>query len=132
MLAHPPSATRWTCLYDVIRKPTIRPYKATPEENRKYKKDGTLYAGQHEHDENPHEWEARLMADISERPDYYFQRVEVVRSESDLSDYLFDMWAVGREIADAERIGRWSRNPERLLHLRLVRVLRRMHRMREP
>ena len=99
------------CLYDVIRKPTIRPYKATPEESRKYKKDGTLYAGQHEHDEDPHEWEARLMADIAERPDYYFQRVEVVRSESDLSDYLFDMWAVGREIADAERIGRWSRNP---------------------
>ena len=22
------------CLYDVIRKPTIRPYKATPEESR--------------------------------------------------------------------------------------------------
>mgnify|MGYP003288010800 CR=1 FL=1 len=99
------------CLYDVIRKPTIRPYKATPEENRKYKKDGTLYAGQHECDETPEEWKARLMADIAERPDYYFQRVEVVRSESDLSDYLFDMWAVGREIADAERIGRWSRNP---------------------
>ena len=99
------------CLYDVIRKPTIRPYKATPEENRKYKKDGTLYAGQHECDETPEEWQERLMADIAERPDYYFQRVEVVRSESDLSDYLFDMWAVGREIADAERIGRWSRNP---------------------
>ena len=52
------------------------------------------------------------MADIAERPDYYFQRVEVVRSESDLSDYLFDMWAVGREIADAERMGRFSRNPQ--------------------
>ena len=99
------------CLYDVIRKPTIKPYKATPEENRKYKKDGTLYAGQHETDETPDEWYARLKADIAERPEYYFQRIEVVRSESDLSDYLFDMWAVGREIADAERIGRWSRNP---------------------
>ena len=99
------------CLYDVIRKPTIKPYKATPEENRKYKKDGTLYAGQHETDETPDEWYARLKKDIAERPEYYFQRIEVVRSESDLSDYLFDMWAVGREIADAERIGRWSRNP---------------------
>ena len=53
------------CLYDVIRKPTIRPYKATPEENRKYKKDGTLYAGQHERDEDPHEWEARLIATLT-------------------------------------------------------------------
>ena len=99
------------CLYDVIRKPTIKPYKATPEESRKYKKDGTLYAGQHETDETPDEWYSRLKKDIAERPEYYFQRIEVVRSESDLSDYLFDMWAVGREIADAERIGRWSRNP---------------------
>jgi hypothetical protein len=99
------------CLYDVIRKPTIRPYKATPEENRKYKKDGTLYAGQHEFDESLGEWKERLMADIAERPDYYFARVEVVRMESDLAEYLYDMWAVGREIADAERTGRFSRNP---------------------
>lgn len=99
------------CLYDVIRKPTIRPYKATPEENRKYKKDGTLYAGQHEFDEGLDEWKERLMADIAERPDYYFARVEVVRMESDLAEYLYDMWAVGREIADAERTGRFSRNP---------------------
>jgi hypothetical protein len=99
------------CLYDVIRKPTIRPYKATPEENRKYKKDGTLYAGQHEFDESLDEWKERLMADIAERPDYYFARVEVVRMESDLAEYLYDMWAVGREIADAERTGRFSRNP---------------------
>jgi hypothetical protein len=99
------------CLYDVIRKPTIRPYKATPEENRKYTKDGTLYAGQHEFDESLDEWKERLMADIAERPDYYFARVEVVRMESDLAEYLYDMWAVGREIADAERTGRFSRNP---------------------
>lgn len=100
------------CLYDVIRKPTIKPLKATPEENRKYKKDGTLYAGQREFDETPEEWYERLKADIAERPDYYFARVEVVRSADDLVDYLFDMWAVGREIADAERLGRFSRNQQ--------------------
>lgn len=99
------------CLYDVIRKPTIKPYKATPEDKRKYNKDGSLSKTCREFDETPDEWYARLKKDIAERPDYYFQRVEVVRSEDDLSDYLFDMWAVGREIADAERIGRWSRNP---------------------
>ena len=99
------------CLYDVIRKPTIKPYKATPEDKRKYNKDGSLSKTCREFDETPDEWYARLKADIAERPDYYYARVSVVRSEDDLMDYLFDMWAVGREIADAERIGRWSRNP---------------------
>ena len=99
------------CLYDVIRKPTIKPYKATPEDKRKYNKDGSLSKTCREFDETPDEWYARLKKDIAERPDYYYARVSVVRSEDDLMDYLFDMWAVGREIADAERIGRWSRNP---------------------
>ncbi len=39
------------CLYDVIRKPSMRPYSATPEESRKYKKDGTLYETQHAFDD---------------------------------------------------------------------------------
>ena len=99
------------CLYDVIRKPTIKPYKATPEDKRKYNKDGSLSKTCREFDETPDEWYKRLKADIAERPDYYYARVSVARSEDDLMDYLFDMWAVGREIADAERIGRWSRNP---------------------
>lgn len=100
------------CLYDVIRKPTIKPLKATPEDKRKYNKDGSLSKTCREFDETPDEWYERLKADIAERPDYYFARVEVARSADDLTDYLFDMWAVGREIADAERMGRFSRNPQ--------------------
>ena len=100
------------CLYDVIRKPTIKPYKATPQDKIKYNKDGTVSKTCRLVDETPEEWKARLEADIAERPDYYFARLEVVRSESDLAEYLFDMWAVGREIADAERMGRFSRNPQ--------------------
>ena len=97
---------------DVIRKPTIKPYKATPEDKRKYNKDGSLSKTCREFDETPEEWYERLKADIAERPDYYYARVEVARSADDLTDYLFDMWAVGREIADAERLGRFSRNPQ--------------------
>lgn len=100
------------CLYDVIRKPTIKPYKATPEDKRKYNKDGSLSKTCREFDETPEEWYERLKADIAERPDYYYARVEVARNADDLTDYLFDMWAVGREIADAERLGRFSRNPQ--------------------
>lgn len=100
------------CLYDVIRKPTIKPYKATPVDKRKYNKDGSLSKACRENDETPQEWYERLKADIAERPDYYYARLEIARSNNDLEEYLFDMWAVGREIADAERMGRFSRNPD--------------------
>lgn len=101
-----------TCLYDVIRKPTIKPYKATPEEKRKYNKDGSLSKACREFDETPDEWYERLSADIESRPDYYYARIEISRSDNDLLEYLFDMWAVSREIADAQRMNRWSRNPQ--------------------
>lgn len=101
-----------TCLYDVIRKPTIKPYKATPEDKRKYNKDGSLSKACREFDETPDEWYERLTADIASRPDYYYARIEISRSDNDLLEYLFDMWAVSREIADAERMNRWSRNSQ--------------------
>lgn len=99
------------CVYDVIRKPTIKPLKATPVENRKYKKDGSLYATCREFDETPEEWGRRLRADIAERPDYYFQRESVARPENDLAEYLEDVWMVGKQIMDSERLNRWPRNP---------------------
>jgi hypothetical protein len=101
-----------TCLYDVIRKPTIKPLKATPEDKRKYNKDGSLSKACRENDETPDEWYERLTADIASRPDYYYARIEISRSDNDLMEYLFDMWAVSREIADAERMNRWSRNSQ--------------------
>lgn len=100
------------CLYDVIRKPTIKPYKATPEDKRKYNKDGSLSKACRENDETPDEWYERLTADIASRPDYYYARIEISRSDNDLMEYLFDMWAVSREISDAHRMNRWSRNPQ--------------------
>ena len=100
------------CLYDVIRKPTINPYKATPEDKRKYNKDGSLSKACREFDETAEEWYERLSADIASRPDYYYARNEISRSDNDLLEYLFDMWAVSREISDAKRMNRLSRNPQ--------------------
>lgn len=100
------------CLYDVIRKPTIKPLKATPEDKRKYNKDGSLSKACREFDETPDKWYERLTADIASRPDYYYARIEISRSDNDLMEYLFDMWAVSREISDAQRMNRWSRNPQ--------------------
>lgn len=100
------------CIYDVIRKPTIRPLLATPIEKQKRKADGSLYAKQRERDESPDEYRARLRSDIEARPEYYFQRELVARVEDDLTEYLADVWALGRAIREAERQGQHSpRNP---------------------
>lgn len=119
------------CVYDVIRKPTIKPSHSVPllDENglkivvvdetgeRALTKKGEPRQSAGEgmtlmvRDETPEEYGARLREDIAARPDYYFARLDVARSSDDLAEYLYDMWAVGREIADAERMGRFSRNP---------------------
>lgn len=99
------------CLYDVIEKPKLRPYKATPIDDRKYKKDGTLYANCREADETVEEFGSRLSLDIAERPNHYFARREIVRMQEEMVDYLFDMWACAREIREAQLANRWPRNP---------------------
>lgn len=100
------------CLYDVVRKPQIRPCKATPEESRKFKKDGTLYANQRAEDETPEEFRLRLRQDIAERPDDYYQRSTVVRLDSEMLDAQYDTWQTARMIAEAERLNRYPRNSD--------------------
>jgi hypothetical protein len=100
------------CLYDVIRKPGIRPLKATPEEDRKFKKDGTLYANQRVDDETPDEYEGRLAAAIAEDPNRYFARGEIVRLESEMADAMYDVWSMGRQLRESELANRFPRNSD--------------------
>lgn len=102
-----------TVIYDVIRKPAMQPYRATPIESRKYKADGTLYANQREHDETPVEWGERLFTDIMERPDFYYGRREIPRLMSDLEQYSQELWDVAKDIRDAELNNRWYRTVHR-------------------
>lgn len=103
-------------LYDVARKPALRPYQATPEESRKYKKDGTLYANQREHDETPEEYYGRVLADIAEKPDVYFQRGTVVRLADEVAAAAEDAWTLAKWIrevqleADGRGEAAWPRN----------------------
>lgn len=96
-------------IYDVIRKPRIKPLKATPEDVRKYTKDGKLYASQRETDESPTEFGRRLREDISATPDKYYQRREIARLESDLIEYLADVWSVGKLIMESRSENYWPR-----------------------
>lgn len=100
-----------TILYDVTRRPGMRPYKATPTETRKYKADGTLYANQRAEDETPAEYGQRIRDDIAERPGYYFARIEIARLEDDLRECQGELWQQQTALRDAQRTSRWYRNP---------------------
>ncbi|MBK8915022.1 MAG: PD-(D/E)XK nuclease family protein [Phycisphaerales bacterium] len=102
-----------TVLYDVTRKPTISPLRATPLDKRKYTKDGRLYAAQRENDETPEEFGQRLLVDVGDRPDYYFQRREVPRLEDELAEFQAEVWQQAKQLLDARRHGRWFRNVHR-------------------
>jgi hypothetical protein len=108
------------CVYDVLCKSSLKPYKATPEADRRYvidkqTKERRLDARQRERDETPEEFRARIRDAISREPDGYFARGEVVRSEDDERDAAYDVWNVAREMRDAERAQRFPRNPHACL-----------------
>ena len=98
-------------LYDVIKKPSLRPLRATPVEARRYTKAGTLYAAQREADETPDAYEARLLADIAQHPDAYYQRGTVVRTEEEAQEAGRDVWMTARMIRESRYLDAWPRNP---------------------
>jgi hypothetical protein len=100
------------CIYDVIRKPKLQRLEATPQESRKYKKDGTLYASQRDVDESPEGFRERFRAYVGEHLLDLFQRGDVTRVEEDLADAGFDLWQTARLIREAELAGRHPRNPD--------------------
>ena len=83
-----------TVLYDVTRKPTIRP-RSRPQP------------------ETPEQFGQRLLADIGQRPDYYFQRREVPRLEDELEEFRLEVWQQAKQLLEARRHGRWFRNVHR-------------------
>lgn len=100
------------CVYDVIRKPALRPLKATPIESRKYTKDGHLYANQRAFDETVDEFFGRLIDDIAEQPARYFQRGDVVRLDTERAEATHDTWQIAGQIREAMRMERYPRNPD--------------------
>ncbi len=107
-LGQPPDG----CIYDVLRKPMIKPLKATPVEAQKRTKDGRLYANQREADETPDEYRARLREAIEAEPDRYYQRRLIPRTESQVRDFLADAWQQGRVMHESHLAGRAPRNPD--------------------
>lgn len=100
-----------TVLYDVTRRPALRPLKATPEESRKYTKAGALYANQRDQDETAEEFAGRIAADIALRPEHYFARIEIARLDQDLEECAAELWIQQQTIRAMQRAGKWYRNP---------------------
>ena len=70
-----------TVIYDVTRKPTIRQRQ----------------------NETPEAFGERLLADIGERPDYYYQRREVPRLEDELTAYQAELWQQAQHLMELRR-----------------------------
>ncbi len=111
MAARAAGYTLDSCVYDVVRKVGLRPGKATPEESRKYTKDGLLYKTQREHDETPEEFRERVRSNIAESPERFYARGPVVRLEEDEKENAGDMWQTAAMIRMSENSGHFPRNP---------------------
>lgn len=99
-------------IYDVAAKPSLKRKRATPIEDRKYTAAGKLYANQRDSDETLTEFAERIRADIAERPDRYYRRVETVRLEDEILESMRDVWHDARIIRESEIAGRAPRNPD--------------------
>jgi hypothetical protein len=105
-------------LYDILRKPDLRPFKATPVELRKYTKPtakdpvSRLYSNQRERDETPEEYFDRCMAAIVEAPDKYYQRGVVTRLGNEIDEASRDVWQTATAMRDAKRLRIYPRNPD--------------------
>jgi len=117
-------------LYDVIRKPTIRPkqipdldeagIKIVRDANgeRVKNKDGTwkqsgdskLGYELQSRLETPEEYGERLRQDIGERPEFYFARREFARLEPEMIEARYDVWQTAQILRDCATHDRYPRN----------------------
>ncbi len=116
-----------TILYDCIRKPSIKP---TPIplldlDGLKVVMDGAdervmTNAGKprqsadkakgwvlHTRPMTRGEWSTKLIDDITARPEFYYQRREIARLDSDIEEFLFELWDLQKTLREAQRENRW-------------------------
>lgn len=125
-----------SCLYDVVRKPALRPsqvpvkdedgvkivldgagQRVRTKDGKKWRETGDTAQGYvlQTRLETPAEYEERLTEEIASNPDKYYQRGEVVRLESEEREAALDAWQLAREIREAELANAHPRNPNACL-----------------
>ena len=116
-----------TVLYDCIRKPTIKPTAVAVTDDLgakivldvqgqrvrtnkgEWRQTGDTAKGYilQSRDCTAAEWSKKLMADIGERPDFYYCRREVPRLDQDLAETKQELWELQQTIRQAENSGRF-------------------------
>jgi hypothetical protein len=128
-------------IYDVWRKPAIRPKKLTQAESKKFAADGlycgesfnisqmtkmlpsgdiTLTVNSHPAEvepgakegtfairETPEMFGARLLQDITTRPDHYFARKELVHRAANIQEFEWELFFIYKTIANMKNTGAW-------------------------
>lgn len=94
-----------TVLYDVCRKPGIRPKTITKAEAAALG-DASLAGTK----ESPCLYGVRLSNDIAERPEFYYARREIPRLDADLAEFEQELWDQTQMLNDSKMKNRWPRN----------------------
>jgi hypothetical protein len=99
-------------LWDVLRKPALRPERATPPERLRRRLDGQLYAGQREQDEPMAEWRQRLVDWYVAEGDLALQRRWIHVLDHELADARAELEVVADEVLQVEPGSVQPRNTE--------------------
>lgn len=59
------------------------------------------------------EWSTKLLADIEQRPEFYYARHEIARLDADVDEMMAEMWDIQKTIREAQRAGRWFKTVSR-------------------
>jgi hypothetical protein len=109
-------------LYDVIRKPEIRPKRIGLKDTVLVRETGMYcnvrlspeayqqFSLSDDYRETPEMFESRLIQDTLDRPDWYFGRQLVTRLNEELLTYAEELWRTTRDIHVSESSGDHRRN----------------------
>lgn len=121
------------CIYDVVKKPGIRPSQVAyvdddgvkivhdangarvrTKDGKKWRQTGDAELGYvlQSRIETPEEYEARLTEDIASNPDRYYQRGEVVRLETEEREHALDVWLLTQSMRETTRLGIAPKNTD--------------------
>lgn len=62
--------------------------------------------------ETPAMFGARLLQDITQRPEFYFARREIAFTDQELLDFQYQIWSLQRTMSEMERTGHWYENEQ--------------------
>ena len=78
----------------------------------KPKKDGTCAPRPFAIRETPGMYGARLLQDMTQRPEFYFARREIAFTDAELEDFRYQVWALQKTIAEMTNSGHWYENEQ--------------------